>query len=42
LHTDLHNGHNAIQNCEPVRKVFDVQAKGAGDDGENHVQEVED
>ncbi len=42
LHANLQNWHGSINNVEPIREVFDVHVEGAGDDGEDVVEEEED
>ena len=42
LQRDLDDGDDAVDDVKLVRKVGDVCVEGAGDDGEDHVQERED
>ena len=42
LHADLHDGDDAVDHVEAVGEVLDAQVEGAGDDGEDHVEEEED
>ena len=42
LHADLHDRDDAVDDVETVGEVFDAHVEGAGDDGEDHVQEEED